>query len=89
MDNIRDIKIKALENQVKELQEVHKQLAEHYHEFAKATVQYLKETAEEEWLLKTAYAKNLSQTIFEILTLWTTIYKGHRRFITWAKNEKY
>ena len=48
MDNIRDIKIKALENQVKELQEAHKQLAEHYHEFVKATVKYLKENAEEE-----------------------------------------
>ena len=44
----RDIKIKALENQVKELQEACKQLSEHYHEFVKATVKYLKENAEEE-----------------------------------------
>jgi hypothetical protein len=48
MDNIRDIKIKALENQVKELQEAHKQLSEHYHEFVKATVQCFKESDEEE-----------------------------------------
>jgi hypothetical protein len=48
MDNIRDMKIKVLENQIKELHEAHKQLAEHYHEFVKATVQYLKENAEEE-----------------------------------------
>ena len=47
MDNIRDIKIKALENQVKELQEAHKQLSEHYHEFVRATVEYLKESDEE------------------------------------------
>ena len=48
MDNIRDMKIKALENQVKELQEAHKKLSEHYQEFVKATVQYLKEDTEEE-----------------------------------------
>tara|TARA_R110000765_G_scaffold353239_1_gene443222 strand:+ start:219 stop:365 length:147 start_codon:yes stop_codon:yes gene_type:complete len=48
MDKIRDIKIKALENQVKELQEACKQLSEHYHEFVKATIQCFKENAEEE-----------------------------------------
>ena len=48
MDNIRDMKIKGLENQIKELHEAHNQLAVHYHEFEKATVQYLKENAEEE-----------------------------------------
>jgi len=48
MDSIRDIKIKALESQVKELQDSHNALAKHYHEFVKATVQYLKENAEEE-----------------------------------------
>ena len=47
MDNIRDIKIKALESQVKELQEAHKQLSAHYHEFVKATIQCFKESAEE------------------------------------------
>tara|TARA_R110000824_G_scaffold731_8_gene4571 strand:- start:5992 stop:6135 length:144 start_codon:yes stop_codon:yes gene_type:complete len=47
MDNIRDMKIKALENQVKELQEAHKKLSEHYQEFVKATVQCFKESSEE------------------------------------------
>ena len=48
MDNIRDIKIKDLENQIKELKESHDKLAAHYYEFVKATVEYLKENAEEE-----------------------------------------
>ena len=47
MDNIRDMKIKALENQIKELKESHDKLAAHYHEFVKATVGYLKENEEE------------------------------------------
>tara|TARA_Y100000593_G_C4221586_1_gene292147 strand:+ start:37 stop:180 length:144 start_codon:yes stop_codon:yes gene_type:complete len=46
MDNVRDMKIKALENQIKELRESHEKLAAHYHEFVKATVEYLKEGAE-------------------------------------------
>ena len=50
MDNERDIKIKSLENQIKELKESHDSLAAHYREFVKATVGYLKEreSAEEE-----------------------------------------
>lgn len=43
-----ELKIRTLKAEVKELQEAHKQLAEHYHEFVKATVKYLKENAEEE-----------------------------------------
>jgi prefoldin subunit 5 len=41
-------KIEDLEDQLLALQEAHKQLSEHYHEFVKATVEYLKENAEEE-----------------------------------------
>mgnify|MGYP003627286361 CR=1 FL=1 len=48
MDNTKDIKIKALEEQVRQLQESHNKLAEHYREFVKATVQCFKENAEEE-----------------------------------------
>ncbi len=43
-----ELKINKLQSQLEELQKAHKQLAEHYHEFVKATVQYLKEDTEEE-----------------------------------------
>ena len=43
-----DLRTRVLEAQVKELQEAHKGLSEHYHEFVKATVQCFKENAEEE-----------------------------------------
>ncbi len=41
-------KIEALEEQVRTLQESHSKLSAHYHEFVRATVNYLKENAEEE-----------------------------------------
>ena len=41
-------RIEALEAQVNALRESHDELVKHYHEFVKATVQYLKEDAEEE-----------------------------------------
>ena len=40
-------RIKILELQVKELQEAHVKLSAHYHEFVRATVEYLKESDEE------------------------------------------
>jgi hypothetical protein len=43
-----ELKIKKMQSQIQELQEAHKQLSAHYHEFVKATVKYLKENAEEE-----------------------------------------
>jgi len=41
-------KIEDLEEQLRALQESHSRLSAHYHEFAKATIEYLKENAEEE-----------------------------------------
>jgi len=43
-----ELKIRALTAEVKELQDSHSALAKHYQEFVKATVQCLKENAEEE-----------------------------------------
>jgi len=43
-----DLRTRGLESQIKELQEAYKQLSEHYHDFVKATVQYLKENDEKE-----------------------------------------
>ena len=40
-------RIRVLEEQIKELQEAHKNLSARYHEFVKATIQCFKEDAEE------------------------------------------
>jgi len=43
-----ELKIKKMQSQIQELQDSHSALAKHYQEFVKATVQCLKENAEEE-----------------------------------------
>jgi len=48
MENITNLKIRKLELEIKELKEAHIELSQHYREFVKATVNYLKQNTEEE-----------------------------------------